>query len=452
MPGSRKIDLTRLVRRRDEPRRLVRALQRLDKVQIAAQLDNLPPEDQDRILQMLPVDRRADVFGELREETAAEIVRRLDAEKGAVLLDDMESDDVADILGRIEGSQLREILALLDPEDADEVEQLLAYEDDTAGGIMSLDFIRVFDNVTVAEAVRTLQEFDDPPDQAFYVYVVDEDERLVGVVSLRMMLTSRRDDPIRDVMRTELRYVDREADQEEVAQVASRYDLVAIPVVDSQRRLVGVITIDDIVDVIREEATEDILKMAGAGEQLFETRAFWSSFRARMPWLGAAAVGGVLVAWALSGFENALEAVPVLALFMPVIAGMGGNVGTQSSTIVVRGLAVGYIESSFLSRLILREMGLGMLLGAIYGALIAVAAPFVGATVEDPLALGAVLTLGMVGSMTIAATVGTSIPLLMHRLEIDPAVSTGPFVTTAVDILGLMFYFWLATVLLGVEM
>jgi magnesium transporter len=170
-----------------------------------------------------------------------------------------------------------------------------------------------------------------------------------------------------------------------------------------------------------------------------------------MPWLLAAAIGGLLVAVALSGFEGALATVPILALFMPVIAGMGGNVGTQSSTIVVRGLAVGYVESASVGRLVIREMSLGLMLGAIYGLLIALVAPFIGARVDDPVALGAVLTLGMMGSMTIAATVGTSIPLLMNRFKIDPAVSTGPFVTTAVDILGLLFYFWLATVLLGVE-
>jgi magnesium transporter len=446
----RQIDLTRPLRR-NEPRRVARILQRLDEVQIAAQLDNLPPEDQDRLLQMLSVERRALVFAELREETAAEIVRRLAPEEVAILLDDLEADDVADILGRVEETRLRQILSRLDPEDADEVEQLLGYDENTAGGIMSLDFIKVFDNVTVAEAVRVVQGVEDPPDQAFYVYVVDEDERLVGVVSLRMLLTSRPDESIREIMEPELVYIDRESDQEEVADVAMRYDLVAVPVVDEQRRLAGVVTIDDIVDVIREEATEDILKMAGAGEELFETRSFWRSFRVRMPWLAAAAVGGILVAAALSGFEGALSAVPVLALFMPVIAGMGGNVGTQSSTIVVRGLAVGYVESATLGRLVFREMGLGAALGALYGVLIAVAAPFIGSEVEDPVALGAVLTLGMMGSMTIAATVGTSIPLLMHRLKIDPAVSTGPFVTTAVDILGLLFYFWLATVLLGVS-
>jgi magnesium transporter len=446
----KQIDLTRPLRR-NEARRLARILQRLDDVQIAAQVDNLPSEEQDRLLQMLPVERRALVFAELREETAADIVERLAPEEVAILLDDLDADDVADILGRVEETRLRQILSRLDPEDADEVEQLLGYDESSAGGIMSLDFIRVFDNVTVAEAVKVVQGVPDPPDQAFYVYVVDEDERLVGVVSLRMLLTSRPDDSIREVMEPELVYVDRDSDQEEVADVAMRYDLVAVPVVDEQRRLAGVVTIDDIVDVIREEATEDILKMAGAGAELFETRSFWTSFRVRMPWLAAAAVGGILVAAALSGFEGALSSVPALALFMPVIAGMGGNVGTQSSTIVVRGLAVGYVESATLGRLVFREMGLGASLGTLYGLLIAVAAPFIGAEVEDPLALGIVLTLGMIGSMTIAATVGTSIPLLMHRLKIDPAVSTGPFVTTAVDILGLMFYFWLATVLLGVS-
>jgi magnesium transporter len=446
----KQIDLTRTLRR-NEARRLARILQRLDDVQIAAQIDNLPSEEQDRLLQMLPVERRALVFAELREETAADIVQRLAPEEVAILLDDLEADDVADILGRVEETRLRQILSRLDPQDADEVEQLLGYDENSAGGIMSLDFIRVFDNVTVAEAVKVVQGVPDPPDQAFYVYVVDEDERLVGVVSLRMLLTSHPDDSIREVMEPELVYVDRDSDQEEVADVAMRYDLVAVPVVDEQRRLAGIVTIDDIVDVIREEATEDILKMAGAGEELFATRSFWTSFRVRMPWLLASAAGGFLVATALSRFEGALETVPVLAMFMPVIAGMGGNVGTQSSTIVVRGLAVGYVESASLGRLVFREMGLGLLLGAIYGSLLALLSPLVGTGIGKPVALGSVLMLGMMGSMTIAAIVGTCIPLLMHRLKIDPAVSTGPFVTTAVDMLGLMFYFWLATVLLGVS-
>src|SRR5690606_8575701 len=264
------------------------------------------------------------------------------------------------------------------------------------------------------------------------------------------LVRSKPDMPVHAVMTAELVSVTAETDQEKVAELAERYDLVAIPVVDDQRRLLGIVTIDDILDVVREEATEDILKMAGAGQMLVETRNFGASFRARMPWLLAAAAGGLLVAASLQGFEAALQAVPALALFMPVVAGMGGNVGTQSSTIVVRGLAVGYVETNRLGRLVLREVALGASLGALYGVGIAVAAPLLGATSSDPVNLGAVITLGMMGSMMIAAAVGTSVPLVLHRLHIDPAVATGPFVTTSVDILGLLFYFWLATVLLGI--
>jgi magnesium transporter len=189
--------------------------------------------------------------------------------------------------------------------------------------------------------------------------------------------------------------------------------------------------------------------MAGAGEELIDTHSFLSSFRARLPWLFMAALGGLLVAVSLQGFEDALRLVPALALFMPVVAGMGGNVGTQSSTIVVRGIAVGYVDSSRVGRLLVREIALGATLGLIFGTLIALIAPLLGATAADPVGLGMVVTLGMAGCMVIAAAVGTSVPLMLHRFNIDPAIATGPFVTTSVDILGLLFYFWLATVLMS---
>jgi magnesium transporter len=312
--------------------------------------------------------------------------------------------------------------------------------------------IVVHDEITVGEALRAVRETEELPEQAFLVHVVDDDYRLVGVASLRALVVSVPDAPIREVMDAEVVSVRADTDQEDVADIASRYDLVELPVVDSHHRLLGVVTIDDIVDVLREEATEDILKFAGAGEMLEDTRSFWASFRARLPWLGTAALGGLLVAMSLSGFENALRTFPALALFMPVVAGMGGNVGTQSSTIVVRGLAVGYVERAKIMRLLLREVALGASLGLIYGMAIAAAAPLIGVEAGEPVRLGMVITLGMIGSMSIAATVGTSVPLMLDSLEIDPAIATGPFVTTSVDILGLLFYFWLSTVLLGVAL
>ncbi|MBK8264023.1 MAG: magnesium transporter [Nannocystis sp.] len=445
-------DYVRLIRSGDT-RLMTRALARLDDVQIAALIDPLEAREQDSILHLLAIERRSEVLASMRYEVAAQVIGRLAPEEAARLLGNLESDDVADILGQIDKEQLRPILARLDDADAKELEELLAYPEDSAGGIMSLDVARIHEDVTIAEATRMLQqESEKLPGSVFYIYVVDEQERLVGVVSLRKLVISKPDQPIHAIMETELVYVSVETHQEKVAELASRYDLVAIPVVDDQRRLLGAVTIDDIVDVLREEATEDILKMAGAGGELVGTRGFRASFRARMPWLLTSACGGLVVAVSLKGFEESLSVVPALALFMPVVAGMGGNVGTQSSTIMVRGLAVGFVETSRFGSLVLREVGLGATMGVIYGAGIALLAPLVGATSRDPLGLGLVIMFGMIGSMMIAATVGAAVPLLLHRLSIDPAVATGPFVTTSVDILGLLFYFWLATMLLQVPL
>jgi magnesium transporter len=442
-------DLAKLVESGDV-RRLARALTRFDDVQLGAQLDNLDAVAQDMVLQHLPAERRPVVLACMRYEVAAQIIGRLAPEEAAGLLDDLESDDAADILGRIDEGKLRQILARFDAADAHALEELLAYPPRSAGGIMSPSFFSVHQDVTIAEATRLIQTAEELPQHVQYLYVVDEHDRLVGVIGLRDLVLSKPDQPIHSVMAAELVTVTADTDQEKVAECASRYDLVAIPVVDDQRRLLGIVTIDDIVDVLREEATEDILRMAGAGHMLIDTREFRASFRARLPWLGAAAAGGLLVAISLQGFEGALRSVPALALFMPVVAGMGGNVGTQSSTIVVRGLAVGYIEHSRIGRLVIREVTIGATLGLVYGIAIALLAPVLGTTGSDPLGLGLVITLGMMGSMIIAAAVGTLVPLIMHRLNIDPAIATGPFVTTSVDILGLLFYFWLATILLAI--
>jgi len=442
-------EFVKLMQKGDE-RLLVRTLARLDEVQVASLLDILDAHEQDRVLPLLPLDRRAVVLGHMRYEHAAEVISRLAPEEAANLVDALDPEDAVDILQEVERTSLSQILARVDADEVGDLEELLAYNDETAGGLMSLDVFRVRKDFTIAEAMRLLQEAEELPQSVFYLYVVDEHDRLIGLTTLRMLVRSKPDQPIHEVMMTEVVTVTAETDQERVAEIASRYDLVSLPVVDGQRRLLGVVTIDDIVDVLREEATEDILKMAGAGQEMVDTRSFWASFRARMPWLLTAALGGLLVAVSLQGFEDALRTVPALALFMPVVAGMGGNVGTQSSTIVVRGLAVGYIEGTRVGRLLIREVSLGAVLGMIYGVLISVLAPLLGATETDPVGLGMVITFGMVGCMVIAAAVGTSVPLLLNRLNVDPAIATGPFVTTSVDILGLLFYFWLATVLLEV--
>ncbi len=432
----------------EEPRLLSRALAHLDNVQVAAQLDTMEIGAQDLVLHALGVARRPSVLEHMRLESAASIVARIAPDDAAAILEELELDDITDILQQLEPERLRELLSRFNPEDIEEVEELLTYDPATAGGLMTPETVSVRDEATVAEALRTVQQKDELPDQVFYVYVVDEDERLVGVTSLRILVTRNPDLPVREVMRTSLVSVTVDTDQEEVAHIVSRYDVVSVPVVDSQGSLLGVVTVDDVVDVLREEATEDILKMAGAGEAITDTQTFGTSFRARLPWLMGAAFGGLLVAISLSRFEEALRTVPVLALFMPVVAGMGGNVGTQSSTIVVRGLAVGYVNREMLRSLVLREVSLGALLGVVTGLSVSAAAATLGFEGIETLPLVGVLTGGLVGSMTIAAGVGAGIPLVLERMQIDPAVATGPFVTTAVDVLGLLFYFGLATVLL----
>ncbi len=439
-----------LLRRADEIPKLVRTLERMDDVQIAAELDSMDAAAQDRVFAHLPVERRALVLESMRYEVAARVVHRLAPDEAASLLDDLDSEDAADILQRLEPERIKEILARFEPEEQSEVEDLLAYEPQSAGGIMSPDAPRLRSDMTVRAAIESLQQVADFSEDTFSVFVVDEDERLVGEVSMASLVISPPDTPLRQIMRGELITVGPEVDREIVADLAGRYDLVAVPVVDAQRRMLGVITIDDIVDVLREEATEDILKMAGAGEMLIDTAEFWTSFRARLPWLLLTAAGGMLVATGLSGFADALRVVPALALFMPVVAGMGGNVGTQSSTVLVRGLAVGYITSHSIRRVIVREVALGASLGMLCGVVVSLATPMFTGSWAEALRLGGVVALGVTGSTTIAATVGTCVPIALGRLRIDPAIATGPFVTTSVDMLGLLVYFALATILLGV--
>ncbi|MCX4244426.1 magnesium transporter [Paraliomyxa miuraensis] len=448
---TRKLAILHTLLRTGDLRRLRRTLSRQDDVQIAQELDNLDVADQRRVLQLLPTERRPQVIESMRYEAAAELVAALAPEEAAHLLDDLEVDDVVDILGRLDAEQLQLILKRLDKDDANELEELLAYDENTAGGLMSPQYFRVSPDATVGDALVMIQEEEEPPETAFYVYVVDSvDERLVGVISLRMLVISRPNQTIRDIMEREVVKVTADTDQEDVAELVSRYDLVSVPVVDEHDVMLGVVEVDDVVDVIREEATEDILKMAGAGEELAEVRTFVGSFRVRWRWLLAAAAGGTAAALSLSGFDTALASVPALAFFMPVVAGMGGNVGMQSSTIVVRGLAVGFVEASRVRRLVFREVSLGASLGLLYGALIAAASMAVGNADVDAWRLGLVVMLGTAGSMTIAAAVGTCTPLVLDRFGVDPAVATGPFVTTSVDVMGLIFYFWLATVLIGI--
>ncbi len=447
---TRKHDLLADALEGRDTRRLRHLLARLDPVQIATRLDNLSSEERLVVLQQVDPALRAEVLESMRYEAAADVVQRLVPDEAARLVDELEVDDAVDILGRLSKDQLEDILARLDAEDADELQDLLAYDENTAGGIMSPEVLRCTSDATVAEVLTMLRSAPEVPESSFYVYVVEPDGKLIGQVSLRALVTNDPQTPVEDIMERDVVAVRAEMDQEEVADVVGRYDLVSVPVVDGQFRLLGKIDVDDVLDVMREEATEDILKMAGAGEELAEAQSFRSAVKVRSRWLSAAALGGLFAALNLAQFEHELGQVPALSFFMPVVAGMGGNVGTQSATIVVRGLAVGYVGTDRLWQVVVREMLLGAVLGLLYGLLVGGVATLIGGTSVEPMQLGAVIALAMLGSMTLAASVGAGVPLLLDRLDVDPAVATGPFVTTTVDVLGLLLYLGLARVLLGV--
>jgi len=251
--------------------------------------------------------------------------------------------------------------------------------------------------------------------------------------------------PLKQFMVTDVFSVKTDMDQEEVAKLVARYDILAVPVVEENNRLVGIVTVDDVIDIIRTEATEDILKMAGVGEEYVETKSILKSTRIRLPWLFASCIGGVVAILIIGRFEGVLKQVAYLAAFIPVIMGMGGNIGTQSSTIVVRGLATGRLNVRDIWDVVVKELCIGLILGVVYGLLIAAVAQVSYNTLMLAISVG----LSLMSSMAIAALVGSFVPMVMARLNIDPAVATGPFVTTAIDIISVFFYFTLATTLLG---
>jgi magnesium transporter len=392
------------------------------------------------------VEQKGILFSELEEDIFQDLIEEMPIEAIVEVLESMPADDVADILGRLPEDRSQDILDKMKKAESEEVEDLLRYDDDTAGGIMVPDFIALKDDVTAREAIESLQKEHSDVEMAFYLYVVDEYGKLVGVSSLRQLVVVAPDTRLKEFMSTDVFSVRTDMDQEEVARIVARYDILAVPVVDDANRLVGVVTVDDVIDILRKEATEDILKMAGVGEEFVETKSIFKSTRIRLPWLFASCVGGLFAFYIIGKFESSILKYAYLAAFIPVIMGMGGNIGTQSSTIVVRGLATGRLNVRDIWSVVMKELSIGVILGSVYGALIGSVAQFR----YSMMALAVSVALAVISSMSVAALVGSLVPMVFARINIDPAVATGPFVTTAIDIISVFFYFKIATTLLGI--
>ena len=345
-------------------------------------------------------------------------------------------------MGLVEESYANAVIDLFKAEEQEELEEMMAYPEDSAGILMYTDVFTLHEETRAKEAIAALQDQEEA-EMVFYLYAIDNEGALTGVISLRDLVTTPGDTMLKDIMSKKVHAVRPETDQEEVARIVSQYNFLAVPVIDSEEKLLGIVTVDDVVDVIREEATEDFLKMVGAGEDReILLKSSWENARMRLPWLFASWVGGIFAAFIIGVFDDVLQNTIALAAFIPVIIGMGGNIGTQSSTIIVRGLATGRVGFENSAKILFKEIRVGLILGILYGILLGLFAIF--RFLEISPILGLVVGLSICASMLIAATIGSLVPLILDRFDIDPAVATGPFVTTAIDILGVALYFWIA--------
>lgn len=390
---------------------------------------------------------RAEVVALLEESERAALLERLEPDEIGRLVRNLETDDAADVIEELPPQEQREALQSLQPAERAQVEELLQFAPDTAGGIMQIERAQVRKGASIQDAINRVRALVDEDIAVHAVYVVDEEERLVGILELAQLLLNKPERPVGEIMEPPVVKVTPDVDQEQVAALFKKYSAVSVPVVDREGRMLGRILHDDIIHVLVEEAEEDALKQAGtsAEELLYRNRVFPIA-RVRLPWLLTTLVGSLGSATLIYLYASVLEQAVMLAAFVPVITAMGGNVGTQSATILTRGMATGRVNVNDISTILFREFRVGLLMGAICGTVVGVIGTFLFAR-GKPM-LGVVVFLAMVAGMTAAASVGTLAPALMKKAGIDPAIASGPFVTTANDIVGIIIYMSTALVFL----
>jgi len=412
---------------------------------IAIILDRADDPDKAWLFSLLSRGKAADVLAEIGEETARKILKGIEVKKLSGIVAELESDEAADIIGELSLAKREKVLRKVSPEQRVEIKQLLRYGEETAGGIMATEYVAVNEQVTADEAIEEIRAQADEVAEIYNVYVMDKDGSLVGHFPLKKLFLSSGQTKVSQIIEPEVVKITTDMDQEKVANIFSKYDLVAVPVVDERGKLVGRITVDDVLDVMEEEFTEDMYKMAGSdGEELLMSSPFKVA-RIRLPWLSICLFGEMISAGVIGYFSGTLRQVIALAAFIPVIMAMGGNIGIQSSTITVRGIATGRLDLSHRRKLLFREIQIGALMGVTCGAIVGLLAAL--RYTEYTLAL--VVGTAMFSAITVSATIGLFIPLAFRYLKIDPAVAAGPFITTVNDIVGLGIYFFLATLMLG---
>lgn len=415
-------------------------------VEIAELIEALDDESRGRFFALLDVDTASDVIAELSSETREDVVDGMSDKDLARIVEDMYSDDAADLVGDLHAERAKRILAAMSPEESSDIKSLLKYPEDTAGGIMQRELVSARADETVDEVISQIRQLqsESEVDDIQVVYVVDNTRVLIGTVPLVKLILSKPQAEMSRIMDPEPMSVPVTMDQEQVAQLFKKYDEVVMPVVDEGGVLLGRITIDDIVDIIEEEATEDMFRLAGAEEDLLSSSIIKNA-STRLPWLFICWVGGIIITILIKRFEPTLSKLVGLAAFMPIILGMGGNVASQSVTLVVRGIATGVVSSTNFFATAVKQLAVGLILGGTYGVMLGGIAFFI---YPERLRIGLVVGLAIMNSMALAAFMGTALPMLFYKMGKDPAIASGPFVTTAMDLIGVVTYFAIAVILL----
>ena len=423
-------------------------LEKIHPVDLAEIFEEIEVKQMLLLFRLLEKDEAAETFTEMNSDMREALINGLtDSELGEIM-DEMYLDDAADVLEEMPANVVDRLLMATDEETRKQINMLLKYPDDSAGSIMNVEYIAFQKDMTVEEAILKIRQVGLNRETIYTCYVTEKRE-LIGVVSVKDLLTTGDDRLIEEIMETNLIYVNTHDDQEEAASMINKYGLMAIPVVDNERRMVGIVTVDDAMDVIQEETTEDISKMAGIvseGEETYFNTSVWQHAKSRLPWLLVLMFSATVSGWALGKFEYAIALLPVLNTFVPMLTGTGGNCGSQSSTLIIRGLAVDEIEFRDVFRVIFKEIRVAILVGLVLSIANGLR---IALQYQNPL-LGVTLGLTLLCTVILAKTIGCILPLIAKVCKLDPAIVASPFITTLVDTSTILLYFTIATKMFGI--
>ncbi len=414
-------------------------------VDLAVSLSDYEDEELEKLCVDLNDESLAKVLEEAETKIQKKLIGFLDNSRVIEIFSFMSKDDIADVLGVLNTGRRKQLINIMKTGDKAVIKELLGYKDDSAGGIMTTEYIALYKDLTVKEAIKKIKEIAPKTEYIQTIYIMDSNKKIRGIVDLREIIISKESLKLEEIAEEKFVYVSPELDQEEVAKIVSKYDLNAVPVLNSRKRMLGIIMVDDIVDVLVEEQTEDILKMGGVAKEETLDSTLMESIRMRLPWLLINLLTAFLAALTVKCFESTIAQVVALSATMSIVTGMGGNAGTQTVSIIIRNLAMGKVKFKEVGHLILKEVILGLINGAIIGLVTGI----IVALIYHNMYLGIIIFLAMIGNLIISGFFGLVIPIVLEKLKVDPALSSSIFLTTATDVLGFFLFLSLASIFLS---